>query len=634
MNKDWLKRFKAPHVRNFWWMLLLTVFVLTILRIIFFFLHKNAFPSVGFKEWGVGFVFDWITVCIYFLPFALLHFLPIFQRNNRIYRVWSMAYFFMVNIVLLLLNLIDLEYFKFTSKRSTTDLFAITSAGSDISQLLGTFLIEFWWMWVLLILFLFSLRWAYKKVTRKEEPLKKTDILPHFVLMLINVLVVISIGRGGWSLRPIGTIEAAQYTQASNTALVLNTGFTMLKSYGKEGVEPLKYYSTAKATTIFNPIRSTKPANILPEKTSVVIIMLESFGNEWMAFNNKELKTSYTPFLDSLAEESMNFQNGYANGKKSIEAVPSIISSLPSLMDNPYISSPYGNNAMESLPDILKKAGYSSGFYHGATNGSMRFDGYAAQAGFDNYFGRTEYDNDEHFDKTWGISDEYFNPWAAKKMSELKAPFFATLFTLSSHHPYFIPENRRKQTTYGPEPICGSINYGDFALRKFFKEAKKQPWYDKTLFVICADHTPSTSSPIYSQRSKMYSIPILFYHPSGKIAKGNKMEIFQQLDIMPTILDLLNIKTNYYAFGNSYYQEGPREGITYLEGIYSYFSAPSMMEFTAGKTKNMYNLDGGFYWTKENMANDPKQINKMEKRLKAIIQRYNNDLIKNQTKAK
>ena len=112
------------------------------------------------------------------------------------------------------------------------------------------------------------------------------------------------------------------------------------------------------------------------------------------------------------------------------------------------------------------------------------------------------------------------------------------------------------------------------------------------------------------------------------------MEIFQQLDIMPTILDLLNIKTNYYAFGNSYYQEGPREGITYLEGIYSYFSAPSMMEFTAGKTKNMYNLDGGFYWTKENMANDPKQINKMEKRLKAIIQRYNNDLIKNQTKAK
>ena len=219
MNKDWLKRFKAPHVRNFWWMLLLTVFVLTILRIIFFFLHKNAFPSVGCNEWGVGFVFDWITVCIYFLPFALLHFLPIFQRNNRIYRVWSMAYFFMVNIVLLLLNLIDLEYFKFTSKRSTTDLFAITSAGSDISQLLGTFLIEFWWMWVLLILFLFSLRWAYKKVTRKEEPLKKTDILPHFVLMLINVLVVISIGRGGWSLRPIGTIEAARSIRTEYTLL-------------------------------------------------------------------------------------------------------------------------------------------------------------------------------------------------------------------------------------------------------------------------------------------------------------------------------------------------------------------------------------------------------------------------------
>ncbi len=462
----------------------------------------------------------------------------------------------------------------------------------------------------------------------------KRDVLPHVLLMVINILLVITIGRGGWGLRPIGTIEAAQYTSASNTALVLNTGFTMVKSYGKDGIELQKYYSEQKANALFNPIRKTQPARLLSDKSNVVIILLESFGNEWMAFNNPELKTSYTPFLDSLAAESMNFSNAYANGKKSIEAVPSIISSLPSLMDNPYISSPYGNNATESLPDILKRFGYSSAFYHGATNGSMRFDGYAAQAGFDEYFGRTEYDNDEHFDQTWGILDEYFNPWAARKMSELKEPFLSTLFTLSSHHPYFIPKNRRKQMKKGPQPICASINYGDFALREFFKEAKKQTWYDHTLFVICADHTPSTKSLEYNQRSKIYHIPILFYHPGGKLQKGNRPEIFQQLDIMPTILDLLNIKTDYYAFGNSIYQDEPREAITYLEGIYSYFRAPSMMEFTAGKMQNMYNLGGGFYWNEQNKKDDKKQIQKLEMRLKAIIQRYTNDLIKNQTQVK
>lgn len=632
MMTNLFKRFRAQHVRNFWWMLLLTVCVLTILRIAFFFIHKNAFAEVGVKDWLVGFAFDWVTVCIYFLPFAILHFLPVFHRSNRVYRIWSVLYFSTVNLVLLVLNLIDLEYFSFTGKRSTSDLFAITSAGSDIKQLLSTFLIEFWWMWVILILIVIALRWAYKKVIRPEKQMTKKEILPDFVVLLFSVLIVVLIGRGGWGLRPVGTIEAAQFTKTSNTALVLNTGFTMLKSYGKEGINFIEYFKERKANKLFNPVQKTKPANLLPDKSNVVIIMLESFGNEWMAFNNPELKTSYTPFLDSLAGESMNFLNGFANGKKSIEAVPSIISSIPSLMDNPYISSPYGNNTSQSLPDLLKKEGYSSAFYHGATNGSMRFDGYAAQAGFDNYYGRTEYDNDEHFDKTWGILDEYFNPWSAKMMTKMKVPFFATLFTLSSHHPYFIPENRKKETVKGPEPLCASISYGDYSLREFFNEAKKQPWYNNTLFVICADHTPSTNSTVYSQRNEMYRIPILFYHPSGKIPKGNRTEIVQQLDILPSVLDLLNIETKYYAFGNSIFQDKPREAITYLEGIYCYFRGQSMMEFSSDKARNMYNLGGKFYWAKENWLNEKKVITEMESRLKAMIQRYNNDLIKNQTK--
>ncbi len=612
----------------------MSVSVLTALRIVFYVLHRNTFVDVSIWDWFVGLGFDFITACIYFLPFAILHFLPFFHRSNRLYRIWSVIYFSLVILILLLLNLIDLEYFSFTGKRSTSDLFAITSAGSDIKQLLGTFLVEFWWMWVILIIVVIALRWWYKKVIRKEEPLQKRDVLPDVVVMLVSVFIIVTIGRGGWGLRPIGTIEAAQYTKTSNTALVLNTGFTMLKSYGKEGIQLVEFFKERKANKLFNPIRLSKPANILPEKTNVVIIMLESFGNEWMAFNNRDLDTSYTPFLDSLAGESMNFLNAYANGKKSIEAVPSIISSIPSLMDNPYISSPYGNNTVKSLPDLLKNHGYSSAFFHGATNGSMRFDGYAAQAGFDKYYGRTEYNNDEHFDKTWGILDEYFNPWSAKKMSEMKAPFFTTLFTLSSHHPYFIPKNRKNITIHGPEPICASISYGDYSLRQFFKAAKKQAWYDNTLFVICADHTPSTSSTVYSQRDEMYRIPLLFFHPSGKLPKGNRTEIVQQLDILPSVLDLLNIKTKYYAFGNSVFQKQPREAITYLEGIYCYFRGDSMMEFIDGEAKNMYNLGGNFYWSAPNFVQRKEEVNTMESKVKAMIQRYNNDLIKNQTRVK
>ncbi len=445
---------------------------------------------------------------------------------------------------------------------------------------------------------------------------------------------MVLIGRGGIGLRPIGIIETAQYTKPNNTAFVLNTGFTMVKSFGSEKLEEYHFFTKEECDKLFNPIKKAKPANILPDKTNVVIIILESFGNEWVAFNNPLLDKSYTPFLDSLAHQSMYFENAYANGKKSIEAVPSIVSSIPSLMNNPYISSPYGNNKIKSLANILSEKGYSNGFFHAATNGSMRFDGFAAQAGFENYYGRFEYNNDEHFDKTWGILDEYFNPWAAKQMSKLKAPFFSTLFTISSHHPYFIPENRKKDVIHGPDPLCASISYGDYALREFFKEAKKQPWYNQTIFVICADHTPSTSSPIFSQRSEMYRIPMLFFDPSGKLPRGKRSEIFQQLDILPTLLDLLNFDQDYYAFGNSIFQSSEREAITYLEGVYYYFNQPFMLNFASDKARNLYDLEKKRELSTNEMKASKEKLTQKENRLKAIIQRYNYDLIHNQCSLK
>jgi phosphoglycerol transferase MdoB-like AlkP superfamily enzyme len=629
-----LQNLLPKHAQNFWRMILLSTGILFLLRILFYFVHRVAFNDVAISDWFTGLWFDLITVCIVFLPYAIIHFLPLPHRNNKVYRIWTSLYFLIANLLLIGLNLIDVEYFKYTGKRSTSDLISMTTTGNDMSQLIGTFLAQFWWLVLVLVLFIFGLLWLRKKWSSSEKSMTKRDIIPHTFVLIISLALVILIGRGGIGLRPVGIIEAARYTKPSNTALVLNTAFTMLKSYGAETLEEKNFFTEAEANKLFNPIKNSKPANLLADKTNVVIIILESFGNEWLNFNNPSLSKTYTPFLDSLASESMWFENGFANGKKSIEAVPAIVSSIPSLMNNPYISSMYGNNKIKSLANILKEEGYSSGFYHAATNGSMRFDGFAAQAGYENYFGRFEYNNDDHFDKTWGILDEYFNPWAAKQMSQLKAPFFSTLFTISSHHPYFIPEDRKNDVIHGPEPICASISYGDYSLKQFFIEARKQKWYKNTLFVICADHTPSTSSEIYSQRDQMYRIPILFYEPNGKLPKGKRSEIFQHLDILPTVLDLLNIERKYYAFGNSIFQNVEREAITYLEGIYYYFNSPFMITFSGSNSMNMLDLAKREEMSpKEKKQMTPQFLNK-EKRLKAMIQRYNHDLIKNQTSVK
>lgn len=626
------KSFLPAHIQALLKRLGIILLFMQLSRIVFYLFNRPSFTDIGFRDFTAAVWFDIITISLLCLPFIILSILPLPFRGNRYYQLLLKVLFHLLNTLILVLNLIDVEYFNYTSKRSTMDLLTILGAGNDFAQQIGSFFRDFWFLLILLLLFFFVSNWLYNR-TRYRETIPVTGQRAFWIkdalLFAVLLAVFIILGRGGLGLKPVSPIDASQYTRIENTALVLNTPFTMLKSYNKANLEEKDYFTLKEELKLFNPVKVSHPQHLLPNGTNVVVIMLESFGNEWVGAAGAE--ESYTPFLDSLAGQSLYFQNGISNGKKSIEAVPAIVAGIPSLLDNPYISSAYGNNKIESLPILLKRQGYVSGFYHGATNGSMKFDGFAAQAGFDGYFGRKEYNNDDHFDKTWGILDEYFNPWTARQLTSYKAPFFATLFTLSSHHPYYIPPHMRGKLKKGPEPICESISYGDYSLRRFFEEAKKQPWYNHTIFVICADHTPATASPLYSQRTEMYKIPILFFDPQGRIQPKKETRFFQHMDILPTLLDLLNIGTTYYSFGNSYYQKTDPEAVTYLEGTYHYFRNNYLLTFSNDKARNLYCAIPRKMDTPDSISYYKKESQAYEKRLKALIQRYNRDLIQNQT---
>jgi phosphoglycerol transferase MdoB-like AlkP superfamily enzyme len=610
----------------------ISLLMLFITRLVFLAFNYGSFQQLGSWDYIIAVWFDLITVGLFFLPFYSLYLIPIPIRGYKTHRILTKTLWHITNTLLIVLNLLDVEYFKYTSKRSTFDLFSMLSTGSDLKQLISTFLKDFWFLFLILIAFIVLSAWMYRKTEKslvtfktKETNFYKTNLIA-FIILTPTLIIM---GRGGFALKPTGIIEAANYCKTENTAFVLTTPFTMIKTVNQGGLDKIEYYTETKLTQHFNPLKQSIPQHILPDSTNVMIIMLESFGIEFIgAYNNKE---GYTPFLDSLIDKSLSFNYAFANGKKSIEAVPATVASIPTLMDNPYISSPFGDNKLNSLPNILKKQGYSSGFFHAATHGSMRFDGFSKICGFDNYYGRSEYNNDDHFDKTWGILDEYFNPWTARKLTEMKEPFFGFLFTCSSHHPYFIPKHMESKVKKGPQPICASINYGDYALRDFFTEAKKQPWYDNTLFVILADHTPASITPEYQARTHLYRIPILFYHPSGKIKPEKSDEIIQQLDLLPTILDLLNIETNYYAFGNSHYQNTNKEAITYIEGTYHYYKNSKMTSFSNGKARNLYDFTVQSVAQTDSISYYSKEVEKIEKRIKSIIQTYSRDLILNQT---
>lgn len=623
---------KIPiYLRNFIQQMLFVWVAMSFTRGLFHLLNSQAFSNVTFYDYFIGAWFDLITLSLIFLPYALIYLLPFSPtiRQAKWYRFSCSFLFVTITLLAIGLNLMDIEYFKYTSKRSTADLLAILTAGSDLKQLITTFITDFWYIILIFILLVIGVvklyfRWSNEKQTQ-HQPLWK-----GIMVYLLALATMVFIGRGGIVFKPVGVLDVSRFVQSSKTALVLNTPFTMLKSIGSEGLEKVNYYPSIAATErYFNPIKTSHPQGILPKNTNVVVLILESFGKEFIGYYTRE--KSYTPFLDSLLGESLVFDAGFANGKKSIEAVPSIFASIPSLQDNPYISSQYNSNRIVGLPELLKKHGYESAFYHGATNGSMRFDAFADYIGFDHYIGRKEYNNEKHTDATWGVLDEYFNPWTARQISKLKEPFLASLFTLSSHHPYFVPEHRKKDVINGPQPLCASISYGDLSLRLFFEEARKQPWFNNTVFFICADHTPGTETPFYNLQTQLYQIPMAIHHPGGKLEKGRVHKIFQQVDIYPTVLDLVNIEEKYYSFGNSLFDTSERFSISYLEGNYFFFENDKMLIFSKNQARNLYD----FTAKKESMV-DIRSKNRQElvqatAKLKAIIQRYNHDLIENKT---
>lgn len=633
-----MKRFKSifpDYVRNLLLRLLIVLGLLTLTRIVFYIYNVSAFQDVGIAEFFWGAWFDLITISLYFLPYYALFLLPINIRHLRWHQRLFKYSFHGLTAFMVTLNLIDCAYFPYTLKRSTADILTSISTGSDFGQLFTTFLGENWPLIIVLIGSIFLTAWLYRKteLPRERSNLSREEFLKmNWIWLAILLPLFIFIGRGGIRPRPISILDASAYTTAQNASLVLNTPLAFLKTFWVDQIEEKNYMSLAEERALFNPIHSSVPANILPDSTNVVILVLESFGKEFVGTLSG--KTTYTPFLDSLLGESLYYEYAFANGKKSNEAIPAILASIPSLYAEPYMSSRYSANRLEALPTILKEIGYSSAFYHGATNGSMMFDRFSEQCGFDHYFGRKEYGNDRHFDGTWAISDAYFNPWAAKQMSRLKPPFLGLLFTTSSHHPYVVPKEFQKFTKKGNQPICRSISYSDYALRLFFEEAKKQPWFANTLFVLVADHSPASQTPQYSLRHEMYRIPIGFYHPKGLIKPKKSDQIAQQLDIFPTILDFLNVKKTYYSYGSSLLQPTDKYGIAHLEGSYYYFNVEEMLIFCNERVQKLFNFTHGGILNSGNLHNYEQLVSEREKKLKAIIQRYSRDLISNETRLK
>src|SRR3989339_93511 len=621
------------HIKLLLKRLVLLLILFEVTRVLFFIFNYPVFKSISFTEtlsvlfWGIR--FDFASIFYLNSFFILLHLIPGNFKEKKSYQLFLKIIFLFVNALALLSNFVDCAYYEYLGKRSTADFFKLFGMGDDITNLLPQYIKDFWYVLLIWIATLIAAWFFYPiikqvSVSQKQSTLKNIFIQTGISVLLLGIFF--SIARG-WELKPLRIISAVEYTDARYAPLLLNTPFTILNTYNIEQIEEKKYFPDEELDKYFNPVKHYQNTEKFAAK-NVVVIILESFSRAYIgALNNNK---GHTPFLDSLIKKSLCFSNAYANGKRSIEALPSIIASLPPLMSEPFISSNYSANHINSLAGILKKEGYKTAFFHGGDNGTMGFDLFAKSAGFDEYCGRKEYNNEKDYDGNWGIYDEPFMKYFVKKMDIYKQPFFTCLFTLSSHHPYSVPEKYKNKFEGGELNILKSIEYTDYALGDFFRNAEKKEWFQNTIFVITADHTAPVLEEHYKTKTGMFAIPIIFYAPGDTTVLGTFDQITQQIDIMPTVLDYLNYNNAFISFGNSVFDTtNTFFSINFLDDYYQLVQNNFVLHFDGEKSIAVYDMKKDSLLTDNILLKSKTHILSMEHKLKAIIQSFNNRMITN-----
>ena len=568
-------------------------------RILFFFYNRNLIQIDGiadiFSMCYHGLAFDTASILYLNLLFIVFSILPFRINHSNKYQTFLFYLYFIPNLLGYATNFIDFIYYRFNFGRSTIAALDSLKHESNKTLLLVNFLMNYWHVFVLFILVSCLWIYLYKKVTIHDR--NSHSGVAYFGTSLVSFLVIVTLIIGGIrgdfkkSTRPINLIDASRDVKnVSQADVVLNTPFALIRTLFSNNFKKMNFVDEATISKFVQPIKHY--TNNPKSKPNVVIFILESNAKEYFGSFNKDMKIpnykGYTPFVDSLAQHSMIYTNAYANGYKSIHAMSSVLAGIPSFKDA-FTSSPYPKQKTESLVSTLKSEGYSTSFFHGAPNGSMGFLGYANILGFDHYYGKNEYDNDADFDGVWGIWDEPFFQYFNTTISKEKQPFMATLFSVTSHEPYQIPAKYKGKFPKGDVNIHQCIGYTDFALKQFFASAKKQTWFTNTIFVFVGDHGNTIFYDEYKKEMNKNAVAMMIYKPNSDLV-GESKEYAQQIDLYPTILDLMGYNKPFRSWGRSLVGDKKVKPfvVRYSANLYQFMSGNYICTFDGNKVVGFY----------------------------------------------
>lgn len=547
-----------------------------ICRAIFFIFNSSIIETVTITDiWSIitgGIKFDSVSIFYINIPFLILSLIPLKSRSKKAYQNMLFWLFMTTNSLAILANMTDVFYYEFKLARLSADdlrYFGENNAG----KLLISFLKDYWYGFLIYGIIIALMGFGYRKIpyfsTKLVKPVRYyvSSVATLLIALVISVVLI----RGGnisSATFPISMSDATLYVKnPAHSSLILSNPFCLIRTINSK-IKVTKYFDDSELNRLYPTSHLIKKESLknnenglkIDPSTNILILILESFGSAHIGVLNGE-NTPYTPFLDSLSRESMLMTNAYHNGIRSIDALPAIWASIPTFKKQ-FLSLPQSVAPLKALPSMTKEMGYTTSFMHGAVRESMSFVAFSKKNGVDITYSQEEYEAERgkgDFDGTWGIWDHKFLDFAAEKLINMKKPFFSTIFTLSSHAPFKVPEGYEDRVVKGNLPIDATISYTDGVLRDFFEKLKKEPFFENTLFIITADHSSVGDIEKFKKVPYSFSIPIMFYKPNSPDFKGEYRDVAAHIDIMPTVLGMLGYEKPYFSFGRNLFSDEVKE---------------------------------------------------------------------------
>ena len=534
-------------------------------RVILYLKYRDVFANLSGAEtlyaFAAGLRFDMASVAVSMaIPLLLITAPSRFFQNKWVFGLGAVAIYFLVLAGGGLL-IGDIVYFSFVKRHITNELMLVAGdPGYILDEAINN------WPFLLLAIFLVLgglVLWGrFLKIPTKRSAYHPVKFATFFVLLII-------LARGGFGSHPLAIIHAFENGNSYVGNLAMNGVFSashtmLIKDVEREAFSDADLKEMLALPADFFerqfPLERQPAFRAGAKKRNLIILMVESLTYKYVdSFAGQDY--GVTPFLDELSRQSVKFPNHYAHGQRSIIGLQSMLTGMPSVMGLPSVILQASNYSR--LAAIAQNNGYRNHFIASLKRRTFLTDAIAGATGFSSYYGREDIPVLQPWhDKDRKLGFDYDTlMFTHKKINEGQGPFFSFVYASMNHTPFpKLPAQFSKYPHHQEQEggYLNTLSYVDWSLRKFFEKCREEPWFDDTIFVIVADHALAHYQS--GGLLEKFHIPLLIHAP--KIYKPRTIEtVSSQLDIFPTLLEMLGLEGSFSTIGENLFTKERNEAL-------------------------------------------------------------------------